>query len=368
MADWSLQLCQPGGAPLAQLTTARDVSLSWRRNHYAEVTLTLSAEDPAAGLLHHALKRGVPELRAHRHADSAANGTLRFRGHLALVRDHAEHDATITATFRSPFWRLLGDGSRTGRFMFPAPAPFVGVQAAQIAKQLVDTENALGATGLTTTGATEATVARDITYAAGTNIGRAIVDLSELSGGFDFFERPIDTGTALAELHIVAAQGINRTATVRFEHGEQTRANVTEFTRTISPPISVSHAIGKDALVSTQTAIAAHGRWATLAGHADVEEQPRLDVLATAALRPAPVRVVEFLPDASLAPKPFDDYWLGDTVRVLVRRAAIEEDVNVRINAITIVLDEDGRERFQAPDSTDEDASLTGTVSAEIAA
>lgn len=129
-ASWSFVLSDSAGNDLTDLSTASGLSVSASRNSYWETTLTLSHEDEAASALLSTLgATGVPKLKAYRkgrqldtEADityAARPKTLMFRGPLVGLQEVSEESSLLTATFRSPFAVLAGDGDKTGRFVAP---------------------------------------------------------------------------------------------------------------------------------------------------------------------------------------------------------------------------------------------------------
>lgn len=336
--------------------------MSFKRNAYAEATCTISHEDDAAfDLLNAVANTGMPTLRCYRRADNESRATLRFNGYLAPFQEDIEEAATLSLTFRSPLGRLTGDGSDRGRFT-AANVVFVATDAGQIAKSLIDTTNSVdGPTGLATTGTIEVTKSRDRTYQFA-NVGEAVTNLTNVLDGFDMYEAFVDDqGATLAALNIVAAQGQLRDAT-RFEYGADTLSNVRSLTRTTQPPINVAQVLGANGLVSTQpdaASITKYGVWMTQASASDVSEQATLDDKAKALLRPNPVKTINFVPDFGLGncPRPWDDFWLGDTVHFFARRGALSEDVQVRVNGVTVTIDDNGFETTEIPDD-----SLPGDV------
>lgn len=347
-AAWTWQLCDAGGAALAELTTATDRSLRFRRNYYGEGAFTITHEDDAAQLLLDSLHNaGVPTLRCYRRGASDAAGVLRFNGYLAALAESAEEAASLTAVFRGPFGRLLGDGPDRGRFT-AASASFTTTDAGQIAKSLIDAANADGATGLATTGTIAATKLRDRLYQYA-NAGEAIVNLTAVLDGFDFEEIYIAQGATLATFNVYASQGSDRPA-ARFEYGPGTLRNVRAVERATQPPVNVARVLGANGLAGVRSdaaSIAKYGRWDLQQAATDVIEQATLDDKAQALLRPNPVKTITFVPDLAISPLPWDDFWIGDTIRFYARRGALQEDLTARVNGVTIAIDDNGFEAAQ---------------------
>jgi len=371
-AVWTWLLADAAGNALCELTTAAGKQIVFKRNTLSEATCTISHEDEAASLLWTALMNtGVPTLRCYRRGANDTIAVDRFNGYLAPFAEDAEEQATLSLVFRSPFGRLIGDGSTSGRFLVPELAPFVAVDAGQIAKALIDAANADSFTGLATTGAIIPSKIRNRTYPLGQNIGQAVINLTNVLDGFDFVETPVDGGgTTLAALSIAPSMGVDR-PDVRFEYGADTLANVRKVSRTVAPPVNVAMVIGANGLTSVKTdeaSIAVYGKWPTLISQTDVTEQATLDDKAWALLRPKPTRVIQFTPDPALAPLPWDDYVLGDTCRFFARRGALAEDVAVKINAFSVVIGTEGEESFAIADPLTPDgaATLQSSLSVEV--
>jgi hypothetical protein len=196
--SWTFVLTDAGGNALAELSTASGRTIAFKRCSYAEVNLTLSHEDDAASLLFSALANtGVPRLKGYRRGPNDTAGVLRFRGPLAAMSETSEETSLLTATFRSPFSVLVGDGDKSGRFLTSQfPTIYNATDAGLIANELLDTANRDSPTGLATDPSlVGATTARNATYPVGQNIGSAIMNLSALLDGFDFFETFVESGT-----------------------------------------------------------------------------------------------------------------------------------------------------------------------------
>jgi hypothetical protein len=361
MPAWSFLLADQSGNPVAELATGAGRSLTFTRNAYPEATVTLSHDDDAASKFFDALSTGIPTLRAYR------DGVLRFHGELAPFTETLEEAATITLLFRGPFARLIGYGQSRGLFT-AASRIFTATDAGQIAKTLID--EATGS-GVATTGTIEASKTRTRTYQYA-NVGEAVTNLTRVLDGFDFEVTPIEYASGkIGQLNVYASQGSDRSTTVLFQHGPGTLANVREVTRQTEPPINGSRVLGtngRSAFKFDLASIAKYGYWIVQETQSDVAEQATLDDKAQALLRPDPVKVVAFTPDPALAPLPWDDYWLGDTVSFYGRRGAFTEDVTARINKITVAIDDEGNEAAQVEQPGTDGDTITSGVEVETGA
>jgi hypothetical protein len=332
MPNWGFLLGDQAGNALADLSTGAGRSLTFTRNAYPEATISISHDDEAATVLFDSLRNGIPTLRAYR------DGVLRFHGELAPFTEQLEENAQISLVFRGPFARLVGYGQSRGSFT-AASKIFTAVDAGQIAKTLID--EALGS-AVATTGTIQASKTRDRTYQY-SNVGEAITNLTRVLDGFDFEVTPIEYSAGkIGQFNVYASQGSDRSATVLFQYGPGTLANVREVSRQTEPPINYARVLGANGLLATKqdpTSIANFGYWIVQESMSDVSEQTTLDDKAQALLRPNPIKIVAFSPDPTLAPLPWDDFWLGDTVSFFGLRGAFSEDVTARINKITVVVD-----------------------------
>lgn len=366
-AIWTWDLASASGARIAELTTATGKTITYRRNHFAEASCTIAHSDEAASLLFDALAQGIPMLRCYRRAVGSSSGDLRFVGHLAPFTEALEETGTLSLVFRSPFARLLGAGADRGRF---TPAiTYTDQDAGVIASNLITATNTDGATGLTV-GNIEATKVRTHEFPYGTNVGQAIQNLTNVLDGFDFEEEWTETGSTF---HVYAQLGTERAA-AKFEYGPETLNNVRSVSRTTQSPVNVAKAAGGSGLTSEKSdpsSILTYGRWEAFKSFPNISEQATLDDKAHAALRPSPVVVVSFVPEYGLenCPKPFDDFHVGDTVYFYGRRDSFVEDAAARVNALKIVIDEDGAEAAEIDDpaTPEEDSSLESSLSVEVA-
>lgn len=364
------EFCDGAGVRLCEAATVSGRVLNYARNSYAEAQCTLSHGDEAAALLLAALSTGIPTLRVWRFVPPYSTGSLIFRGYLAPFQENAEETAMLTPVFRSPFARLIGDGSNRGRFT-AASVPFTATDAGQIAKSLIDTTNADSYTGIATTGTIETTVPRDRGYQFA-NVGQSIVSLTNVINGFDFQETFVDSGTTLAEFSVHASLDEARPE-ARFEYGADTMNNVRSMSRTTQPPINRAAVLGANGLyglASDAGSIETYGLWPIQVSASDVTEQTTLNAKAQALLRPNLVKTVEFTPDYALesCPQPWDDFWIGSAAPFFARRDALLEDLSVRVNAARIVVDENGFEATEIPhpETPDEEADIKANLSVEI--
>jgi hypothetical protein len=299
---------------------------------------------------------------------------LRFNGYLSPFTEQLEENQLITAIFRSPFGRLLGDGSSgTGRY---TDASIIAEEKEQslIAQDLINlyggifsggTESAifnevkasgisyagLALGSLTTTG-----VARTITYPYA-NVGQAIINLSECIDGFDWEETWLEESGAtpsLAAFNTYTKQGEAKPSAL-FQYGASTLSNVSSVQRTTGSPINIVRLLGSSGMkaeVTEANSKAKYGDWLYQETASDASSEAVLEARAKALLREGPTKTLSIAPDFAVqnCPLPFDDFYLGDTVSFYGNSGAFQESLEVRINELTIVIDENGYESAAIPD------------------
>jgi hypothetical protein len=373
-------LADAAGNALCELTTASGRTISYQRNTYAEASFVVGHEDDAGVLLLNALRNtGVPTLRCYRRGSSPQIGPfggpeaeLVFNGYLASCSEDLSETALLTPVFRSPFARLVGDETSSGRFTNGSTV-FTQTDAGTIAIALVDAANTDGETGLSTSdGVFIPTKLRDKTYSYA-NIGDEISALSGMLDGFDFDETFIEGGTKQSKLNIYDRQGLDRSSYAQFAYGPDTMANVQSVERQTSPPLNSVRLLGGNGLVAIAEdpqSIAKYGKWPYQGSFTDVIEQQTLNDKAWGLLRADPRKTLSFVPELGMAacPRPFDDFWLGDTVSFTGRRAGFQESQRLRVNAIRITVDDNGDEVAEIPDplSPEAEATLKANIAVEI--
>lgn len=348
---WALQ--SPVGSTLSLLSGARSRHLAYKRTSTPEATFELDLEHDDAYVLEEALAAGgggMPVLRCFRLEEQVDGSTLavcRFAGILDSMSETAAGGSN-TVTFAGAFDVLEGRFTETlfARDLEPA---------ADVAVELIDeTETLDGPTGILI-GAVGVTEPRDVTYEDRKRIADGILDLAD---AFDFEVVPLANATGqgadLGRFDAWTRQGIDRPEAV-FGYGEGTVGNCDEATRNTVRPRNRVYVTGDEGLVGIAedtASILKYGVWTYVESMSDVIDGTVLDARAEALLQPAPIRTVTFTPDpskvdddgTSLTPRPWLDYWLGDTVRVSVRKGAFSYDGSPRIDGIELTIDDDGYE------------------------
>lgn len=384
-AEWSWELAV-NGATVAELTTATGRNLQFQRNTFGRAGCAIFHEDDTASLLMDALKRGLPTLKCWRRTQFERTSTLRFHGWLAAIDESLEETGLITLDFRGPFGRLVGEGSERGRFTpnyLACEDKDVGAAANELVRlyggrsdyAVGGTDPVFGATysessyvGLDI-GTTEAISTRSLEYRYA-NVGETITGESAKLDGFDFEERYVDEYPTLAYFDVMREQGSEQLS-ARFEHGAQTINNVRSVQRTTEGPINtvrLTGAYGIEVTVEDATSVAKYGRHLHHGSRSDIYTEAELTQAAYGLLRPEWVRTIQFTPEPTLAPSPWDDYWLGDRVPFYARRGSFGQDTMLRVNQITVAIDDNGHEVAEIPDPLDPEgeAAIYASMAGEV--
>jgi hypothetical protein len=334
MPEWTFVLATHTGAALADLNVVP--TLRWEENRPAQVQFPLPHDTDHAEMLYSALGSGIPQLRAY------LDGELKFSGQFAPLQETSDESQSVaTVTFKSPLGRL------EQRFR-DADVTYTGIDQGTIAWNLIADENTKGATGLVQ-GTITATVTRDRTYEEGKQILEALTQLSEVQNGGAYWETPLDpedNAGALAEFNAGPRPGTDRSSFVKFEVGDGTLDNCISVQREIKLPVNRATVLGDAGSVDRAENLnsqATYGVWEALESIPDATGVA-LSERSNALIVPDPVQIVTFEPDPVNAPRPWVDWWLGDTVSFKADRDALQISTTARPRALEIVLDDQGNE------------------------
>jgi hypothetical protein len=331
-------------------------------NEAAHVSFTVDHEDEVAYKLITELALGIPQVACYR------DGVLWARGWWHPMEESAGEDTSMACVFRGPFAELehctLSTAYRSGvAYPGAVPTPLTKDQGIHV-KDLHSGFSPV--TGLWP-GTNVVSVTRDRAYPLYKIIAEAIVQLGEVENGVEFVERPIEDLTRLwgtvptailGELDTAGSFGTNKAASVIFEHGFGA-SNASGVSRQIGRPVNYVRALGAEyaiesgtfkgtyrygALVQDTASIDLYKRQEVTLELPDVTSVAVLQEHAGGALLLSPPQAVTFTPDPSGDLQPWTSYWLGDTVRLVVDRDALQVDMTARVRAIEIDVDEDGNE------------------------
>ncbi len=241
-----------------------------------------------------------------------------------------------------------------------------------IIDQILDDQNARAWTGLSLH-SNAGGPARDRTYEVGKNVAEIIQQLAEVDDGFYFRVDPVDLvddgagNLAFYELVLLhPAPGTD--AVAPFGFGEGTMANLAGVQVDTRPPINHAMAFGAGsgdtqlvATASDAASIALYGLVDAVASFSDVTVEATLSQHALDMLRPNErrtfrVEVATSTDNGELyTPSPWDDFDVGDTVRLGIRTDALTYEGTALVKSFTVTVDADGVERLASLDFQQED-------------
>lgn len=361
MSAWKFELADLAGRPITDITRiARKRALAYRLNGVSRCSFEVPADDPKVRNLHtdgyRYLEPGLRLVHGRRYEYLPSLGKygfkLRYRGVVWQVQDTGtENDAGSAVTCADLLVRL-GARYTAKRREFTAAA------GTTIGKTLVDEANAVTPTGIVT-GTTEASPTRSIVYAY-----RQVFDaIGELSTSFDGFDLDLvlndDAATLsssnLATLNFLARKGSTKPDATFSWGGPGHNVNRVERLLNMDKLANVVTLLGAtntggDQILSSRSdasSIGAYGRYEALEAFSEITTQTYLDALSSDLLALAANRreLVQFVPTPGRSPAPFDDFDLGDTVPVFIGdrlRGGLAG--YQRVYGYDLVLDEQGRE------------------------
>lgn len=191
---------------------------------------------------------------------------------------------------------------------------------------------------------------RSRTYKRYENVGKILQELSDIESGYDYYIDP-----ATGNLNIVASRGTNLSSTIGFGYNAY-RDNLASVTRqydgtTVANKVIVQGRYGTG-LSTDGTSESNYGRMEDVVGLSQVTGTSILAAYATAetTVRANPRETVSIVPKAGMYPQPYSEYWLGDTVKLVVNNPDETNLVNknIRIFGISISMDDNGNEAVTA--------------------
>jgi hypothetical protein len=271
------------------------------------------------------------------------NGVLRSAGFITEpLKIGAEW---VEFTWHSPYLHMLS------RRYLTELTTFTSTDAGSIARSLITTQNTRGTTQLNPNGAFASSVARSIEFEAGKNVAEAIRQLAELDQGFFFRETPVDNDpTYMAQFDIrYPNPGVDATARGIFEYGEDTRGNLGDLQVEYLLPRNriIARASGMIATAENAGSISTYRMLERDFSFTDVAEQTILQKHADEQLRPSPIANYTASPlsdnesAALFVPSPWDDFDLGDTVRLRADHFALQVDTTLEVVEFELAIGDD---------------------------
>lgn len=276
------------------------------------------------------------------------DGVLRFCG--IIGEPFVDGAFSLPVAAYDPFRYL--DAAHVGDVTL-APAVYDATDAGTVAWDLID---ALPYETHLVQGTLQASVKRDRTYDPGKSISEAILQLAEVDDGFAFRIDAVDgPGAAFASFNALYPNaGVDR-PDVRYEYGDGTLGNIDEGKLEIERFLPVNDVVVTGAGVGEAVPAehvedtgskAEYGTFPTWQSLSDVVDTATLTEHGRELIYADPPLVARF--DAlEGAPVLFDDYDVGDTVRVFIDNGRTRAEGTFRVNQATLEVDDDtGAERM----------------------
>jgi hypothetical protein len=304
---------------------ALDRQISFRLRDRSDVTFRVNGEHPTAQLI----REFDTDILVYRGPDPV------FRGTVGAVVDSADGTGYYLRVSAADY------RARLDRRILKAPVTFTNEDDTAIVASLIATAQGEvnGGMGLTVVG-DDAPVQRTVTFPAGESVWDAIDLLSSLDGGFDWDVLPDLT------LQTFRPRGRDRGRVL--DYGGALRG----FTVSGDPSAfaNVVRVSGEGLTAQVRSDFTVFPRrFESQVGLPLVGDQPILDDFADRALTEglANWQTFELVLRQSNAFQAWGgllDVGLGDTVRVVARIGRLDVNELQRVEQITVVLDEDGRE------------------------
>lgn len=312
---------------LAYGSTVASAQLTRSLNAPAELTCDLAITGQDTKALFAQLDVGAVYARV------AEGSTTRFFGVLTDAQVSLSDSGTVSVTFmdlsqqyatsyyyitaRSPRYQLNGLGSSSSGT----------TMVTTLAQTFLSNQSVL--LPLTVSG----TVGNVLVTEPGTEVSRLeLLDaLASIESGLDWVVDPDQT------IRIASTLGVDRSKTIKFQFGDIGQANVTQANVQYLPPRnrvlqSLEDGYLKAARVS-DSSVAAYGAYETLVPRLARGTSSETDA-ADQILRTSWRRTLDLELEPSLAPRPWTDFEVGDTVDIRVDSDAFTLETNQRVNQI----------------------------------
>jgi hypothetical protein len=273
------------------------------------------------------------------------DGTTRFWGQLSDLQADIGEDGTLTARFTD----LAGvyanvvtyqTGRTTGGNTFYKPYE---TQGAKSHNTIIDAVLNLGNPLVRLTRSGSVTATRTITFDQITAL-EALTQLSDFANGIDWYVTPDST------LTIATTLGTDKTDSVIFQYGSVGLSNVNAATVQYQPPRNRIYTVNDKGLINKRpdaTGVSSYGSYASIIANAPKGAQQTVEDQADQRLRSAWRQVLELDVALTVAPRPWTNFYLGDTVTIDVAKGAYVCSTPERVNQIQFTFDDNMIETAQ---------------------
>lgn len=332
---WSLVLTTLAGQTVALPADYDQLTITPKLLDAAELGLQLDKTDEAAAELAVASRA----LKAYQ------DGVLRFHG--PVWEPLTFGPGSIAVNARDPLatfaWRRAVD-----------PHTYTAADAGAIIVDRLAVQNARRNTYLRA-GTIQTSVNRDRQVNPGQREDELFRELADAADGVFYRARPVDNvAGVMADLDVLYPDaGVLRPA-IRFEYGEGTLANLSDYTIEERLPLTRATASSGDAAggrlassAADTTAIAALGLFEDETTYSDTVAIALLDAQSAAMVKPEPPRAYACTPTET-APLVLRDFDVGDFVRLRILDGPHDLDIWVRVTDATLTVDRNGVEQLTA--------------------
>jgi hypothetical protein len=343
---WSFVLASQAGVTVDVLDGSyKQVQLETVRSDVSRAIVQIDVDDERALTLITQVAGATPRLYCYR------DGILKFAGFLTSIEQSADNEAQLTATFEDALALLRYRVSRADvEYYSQNSASIIGSTSTVGAfPSLLTQANENAASGLTAGTITATTVTLDSLLISREVILDRVLEISKMTGGPDLRVNPQAQGSTLATLDVGPLYTAT-TPTISFGYGPGTAVNVLSVSQQITPPQTRVLVIGNEVeswssvtadITNAETGV---GRWEAVEQRSDLQSTTDCQNTADALVRTGWTQTISFTPDPAIAPVPLQDYNLGDPVRLTVFRGSIAADATVRVNKISVTIDNSGVE------------------------
>lgn len=359
---WEFVVANAAGTNLGILTLASDRQVTYQRNGPAVLEFQVPLTSDQATLI----TPGVSRIKGYRAPEGGGTKTLRFHGIVWTV----EQQASDTGVAMMKVVAVDPAGTTLARRF--TSANYGTADQGTVMKGLVDDANAISDTFVeTSTANVVASTSRTLDWSlARKSIIEAFGEIATADLGTDWELRPVDNGAKIASLYVYGGQRGSTRDEIIFGYGDGTVANCIAFQQTWNMDKLATWAQGDGQggaywQWTNPTKVAKFGRYERFTNYGDVVNTANLSQLVYQELVRSydPVPVIGFTAGVR-APRMFDEWDIGDTVRVQARRGALNVNTTARIIGVTLQIDGNGVELLSSivtQGDPDEEAGSTNT-------
>ena len=343
MGTWTSTLEDSTKNVLAYTTTQGASLLTLPLNAPSELNTTFSTTGADCTALFTQLAVGAVFIRLRE------DGTTRFWGQLTDVQVQADDGASVTATFQDVTGPLSGVQTRrpvtSGGAVRGWPYYFNTTQTTII-------DNLFGLRTGSISGShhygpviqpvRSGTVSstRKLTPDTATVL-EVLQGISDLAYGTEWYASPSTDDDA--RVVIAALMGSDKTSSCVLEYGATGRGNVMSITSQYLPPRNIVWVRDDQNKLTrvgyNEASVDAYGEYSTVVQKTERWSQTDSDV-AEALLRPSWRQVLDLKLEPTTCPRPWTDFYLGDTLKIDVARDGWSYVGQQRVNTITIDFDD----------------------------